>query len=301
MSSQTHHTQSHFFNPIINIVKRFLTFLFTQLAQNSLINITFQSTTINHDTSTQNSQYADWMKQYYPKSNFQSYKEDKMQLPLTTTLDIYDGHSQLQVQDILTSDNQDKKQLRTNYEVLNQLCRKIRKKYGMEPAEKTIFLTAVNHQNERQSKLLDALQHQGILPDAVDYRWVFVDQLNENRSDGDRTVSSLAFDITYDLGLLAGRCEGLADSRQPQVLVVTGSFNIYRSLLDFVMKRNGKAVLAFFKTYLERRFSTYGLFDENCPVKFYDLNPHSEALLGCKLDTDIHDAKGSGPSGHNPL
>jgi hypothetical protein len=74
---------------------------------------------------------------------------------------------------------------------------------------------------------------------------------------------------------------GVLSSRpNPQVIVVSGSFGLFDALADFTENHGGRAVLVFFQRFLDPRWGVMGFNDK---LRFYDLEPHSEELLGIDL------------------
>jgi hypothetical protein len=70
---------------------------------------------------------------------------------------------------------------------------------------------------------------------------------------------------------------------KPEVVVVTGGFEVFGPLSHFVRRTGGVAVLAFFRRFVDPRWITSGLLDPDGPVRFMDLDPHAETLLGVDL------------------
>jgi hypothetical protein len=72
-------------------------------------------------------------------------------------------------------------------------------------------------------------------------------------------------------------------NKKPHLIVVTDAFDTFYPLVDFVQARNGKVSLAFFMSGLEPRWQRAGLYGENCPVRFVDLDPYAKSILGVDL------------------
>jgi hypothetical protein len=171
---------------------------------------------------------------------------------------------------------------KTNYQNLLGLLEEIRSRHGMRPAEATIASMAVDLRSDKQLRFVEALGKLGMITDPIDYRWGFVGIVGSRPDEQERSVSSMAPQVAYMLGLLAGRGEVTGD--KPEILVVTGVFDIYRSLLDFVQNRGGKAVLVFPRSMLDHRWSWEGLGSPDCSIGFEDLEPHAEKVFGVRLD-----------------
>jgi hypothetical protein len=171
---------------------------------------------------------------------------------------------------------------KTSYQAILSVCERIRAKHSMRPADATIASMAVDLRSEKQLRFVDALKKMGITVDPIDYRWAYVGSAGNHNDDQDRPPSSLAPQVTYILGLLAGRAE--ATGVKAEVLVVAGVFDIYRSLLDFVQNRGGKAVLAFPRAMLDHRWAWQGLGTAECAIEYEDLEPDAEEIFGVRLD-----------------
>ena len=157
---------------------------------------------------------------------------------------------------------------RAGFEVLAQE----RQRLGFSVAENTLAVATVDLESEGQSRFVTALVRMGILVERVDFRRADVTLPLSADSDR-RHITSLAPNVAYVLGLLAGRAS-------PEVVVVTRAFELLDPLTDFVERRGGKAAIAFFRRYLDGRFGAAGLFDSASSVKFIDLNAHSERIIG---------------------
>jgi hypothetical protein len=169
----------------------------------------------------------------------------------------------------------------TDYKALRLLCGEIRRKHDMQlEAGATIAAVAVDENSDKQRRFVDALGKMGIKTDAVKYQWAYVGQVGGQLEKGELPpTQSLAAGVTYWMGLIAGRAE--VQGVQPEMLIVTGVFDIYRSLLDFVQFRGGKAVLLFPRSMLDHRWFTQGgLGTSECPIKFEDLEPYGADVFG---------------------
>lgn len=196
----------------------------------------------------------------------------------TTSLDIINALDLFHVTERLTSERSTESPPRTNYQALIKLSDAWRVAHGMRPASARIALLAVDTRSEKQAKFAEALAKMGISADPMDYRWAFAGSIEERPDKQDRSVGTLAMQITYLLGLIAGRAEVLGET--PHAVIVTGVFDIYRGLLDFVQHRNGKVVLAFPKSMLDHRWNWVGLGSEECPIQFVNLEGDSLDLFG---------------------
>lgn len=132
-----------------------------------------------------------------------------------------------------------------------------------------LAFVAINLEKESQKKFSGFLHHLGFLVDITDFRDAFILP--------DRTTSyqRLSTRITYVAGLLA--------HKKPHLVVVTDAFDVYYPLLDIVQNRGGEATVAFFRSGLETRWERVGLFSEESPIKFVDLDPYAQEIIGVDL------------------
>jgi hypothetical protein len=153
-----------------------------------------------------------------------------------------------------------------------------REKFGFGKAQKAIAFVTSDPASEPQARFFTALTKRGILVQPVDYRHAM--PTLPIGTESDRTelrLASVTNQISYLLGLLAGR-------ENPEIVLVTRCFEIFGPLTDFVANRGGKAMIAFFRRFMDGRWAHNGLFDPDSPIKFVDLEPVSKLLLG----VDIH-------------
>lgn len=153
-----------------------------------------------------------------------------------------------------------------------------RKKHGFESSQNSLALATIDPESEGQSRFITAISRLGILVEPIDFRDASVTlPLAEDGERADRRyLRTLAPNITYVVGLLAAR-------QSPEVVIVTRAFELFRPLRDFVEKRGGKAAIAFFRRFIDPRFGIAGLFEPDSSVKFIDLEPYAEQLVGCDV------------------
>jgi len=150
--------------------------------------------------------------------------------------------------------------------------------------EAMMAFTAINFENEGQRKFTSFLQRLGFIVDATDYRDAFV--LPDKSSQYQR----LSTRITYVAGMLC--------HKKPHFVVVTDAFDTYYPLLDLAQTRGCKISLAFFRSALESRWHRVGLFGEDSPISFIDLDPFSKEIVGA----DVAPVKSqSAPAGRTGL
>jgi len=162
-----------------------------------------------------------------------------------------------------------------DYQASKAILEKARGDLQFGPAQSALAVATIDPDSDGQQRFVKALGHLDILVECVDFRHATVTA--PLWSDGERQeqkyLTTLGPSIAYVLGLMAGR-------NSPEVVIVTRVFEVYEPLLDFVTVRGGKAAVAFFRRFLDPRWAINGLFDTDGPVKFIDLDPSSEELLG---------------------
>ena len=174
------------------------------------------------------------------------------------------------------------KPAKINYGQAKEISRHARDKFGLEKAQLDIAYVSIDSHSEAQKRFLDALNAISIEQEPLDYRHAFVFDYRQpfvtwgTGDRGERPVVSLSAQICYLLGLLAERGDA-------EVVVWSPSFDLYHPLLDFVEVRNGKAVIAYFRPFLDPRWAQEGLFDDASPIRFYDLQDHAQQLVGVDL------------------
>ena len=132
-----------------------------------------------------------------------------------------------------------------------------------------VACVSISFEHEGQAKFTNFLEHQGFVVDATDYRDAFV------LPDKSSPYQRLSTRITYLAGLYA--------HKRPHFVAVTDAFDVYYPLLDLVQNRGCQATLAFFASGLEPRWQRAGLFADDSPVKFFDLDPFAKKILGVEL------------------
>jgi hypothetical protein len=132
-----------------------------------------------------------------------------------------------------------------------------------------LAFVAISFEHEGQKKFCTFLQHQGFIVDPTDYRDAFV------LPDRSSPYQRLSTRLTYVAGMLS--------AKRPHLVVVTDAFDTYYPLLDFVQTRGGKVSLAFFRSGLEARWQRAGLFNDDSPIHFVDLDLYAKSILGADL------------------
>jgi hypothetical protein len=169
-------------------------------------------------------------------------------------------------------------QQQLQYKPLLEALAAYRQDHALDPADLHLAPVTLDPLNEKQTRFVDALEAMGIRCNATDFRQAYlsIPGIYGQKFPG-VLVPSVATQITYALGLLAGRGKG-------SVVVVSGVFDVYIPLSDYV-GRGGKAVVAFLRRYLDPRWEQYGAFGENGGIAFLDLEPYAESLLGASLQS----------------
>ena len=166
-----------------------------------------------------------------------------------------------------------------NYAKLKERLDSIRREAKWPPATLTAILLSVDPQSEGQSRFQSMLRHAGFDPDIVHFRDAFV-SLPPGRSPSEMTMKStvsLAARLSYIAGLMAGH--PLA-----HFMVVSHSYELHAPLLDLAGRLpKGKVGLAYFGSLLDYRWRSSGIFDKNLGFRFFDLDEHSDELLGVNL------------------
>lgn len=175
-----------------------------------------------------------------------------------------------------------------NYNTLLRILEAVRRARGFRPADQSFAPAAIDTRSDSQKRFITALTQLGMVVDPIDYRVTFITAGGDDR---ERSMTSLGPYLTYIAGLIAGR-------ENPELVLVTGSFEPYLPLLDFTSRRDGKALLCYFRAFLDPRWSDIGrIFEPESAIKFYDLTPDAQSLLGVPLVDEEHGEAGMAPTG----
>lgn len=168
-----------------------------------------------------------------------------------------------------------------DYSALLEELAGIREKEGYRKSDGAFGPAAVDLMSERQFKFTDALQHRGIAVERIDYRQTYVSRpVEKDVIYDEQSPLSVGPVLAFLLGRLAER--GKAGSSKPEVLVVTGSFDVYHPLRQFVDICDGRAGIVYFKQLLDPRWSQ--VWEEESSIEFYDITAASESILGVDLN-----------------
>lgn len=186
-------------------------------------------------------------------------------------VNVYDCAALFALGDSLKDDQG--KAAKINYARAKELSARARADHGLAPAQVDIAFASIDPHSEPQRRFLDALRAIGIEQEAIDYRHASIVSGGPERAE--RQPASLSAQISYLLGLLA-------DRQNAEIVVWSPNFDLYYPLRDFVEVRSGKAVVAYFRRFLDARWAQCGLF-EGKSIQFFDLEDYAEELLGIDL------------------
>lgn len=171
--------------------------------------------------------------------------------------------------------------VKINHEALKKVLEEnVTKKAGFRNIDKILVVCSMLPKSNSQSRFIESLKSFGyVVHEVAHWRTCvpFFGLTSVSDLTRKNSVPVLFPIINYMIGMLSSR----ADS---QVVVVSGSFGLYNALADFTENRGGKAVLAFFQRFLDPRWNIVG-FNEK--LQFYDLEQHSEELLGINISKAI--------------
>jgi hypothetical protein len=214
------------------------------------------------------------------------------------------------------------------YAKLRETLDDLRKERGWCPSSLNSILLSVDPQSQGQQRFLSMLVNAEYEPHIVHFRDNFVSVppgrsaeeffKRDESANRTKTIASLASRIAYIAGLMAHRLDS-------QILVVSHSYEICGPLADLsrrMKKRaeesesrkmkegrrmteessgsSGKVGLAYFGSLLDYRWRGAGLFEGKegkLGVEFFDLDPHSEALIGVDLARRENSGSGSQATG----
>lgn len=136
--------------------------------------------------------------------------------------------------------------------------------------EPRLAFVAVNFDNPAQKKFVSYLEHHlSFVVDQTDFRDAFI--LPDRKSGYQRLSTRIAY------------VAGMLSARKPELVVVSDAFDVYYPLLDIVQNRGGRVTLAFFRSALEPRWERVGLFTNDSPIKFIDLDSYARKIIGANL------------------
>lgn len=177
------------------------------------------------------------------------------------------------------------KRITLNYPAL-QLClrdARAQQETSFPPATLSLLFASTDPESEGQSRFIEMLSKSGFVVDASDFRenyrspapGTFPSTFRDGRHDDVKPQGSLVARIAFALGLLARH-------QTPSVVVVSHSFELHAPMAELA-RRGGKVSLAFFGSLVDNRWKRAGLFEQDSPIQFIDLDMRSLDLLG--LDT----------------
>jgi len=151
---------------------------------------------------------------------------------------------------------------------------------GWADAELIVALLSIDTKSEGQQRFADMVARYFEVEESY-YRDNFVSTPAGrhpaevfDKEKGVRPFISLAPRLAYGVGRLA-RYE------EPHVLVLTHCFELYYPLTHLVRSNmQARVGLAYFSSLLDHRWKQAGLFDDESPVDFFDLDPYASEILG---------------------
>lgn len=204
--------------------------------------------------------------------------------PSPSSLNIVDGNYTFAVTEWVRSHTSGAQERSTfSYAELRGVLAAARQNLGLRPADAHVAAVSIDPANKSQQKFPDALERLDYAVERLDFRHNFVSvPAGPDADRADRiSITSLSPTLAYILGILTGQAKSAA--AMPEVVVVTGSFDLFHPLHHLVRRTSGKAAIAFFRRFLDHRWAINGLFDPGSPIAFYDLEAHSEALLSVDI------------------
>jgi len=175
-----------------------------------------------------------------------------------------------------------------NYSNLRNVLDSFRAQSKWRPSSINTVLLSADPSSDRQARFHTMLKRSGFDPDVSHYRESFV-SVPPGRSPQEtgKPIVSFSARIAYIAGLMARYPD-------PHFLVVTHSFELFAPLTDLVRRvPNGRVGIAYFWSLMDHRWKTAGLLDEKSPIKFFDLDPHSDDLMG--IDPMSHTEESTDP------
>jgi len=180
-----------------------------------------------------------------------------------------------------------------DYSKLRECLDSLRRQHGWRPASPNTIVLSIDPNSEGQRRFQDMLRHAGFEVDVVHFRDTFV-SVPPGRSPNEmssKPIVSLAPRIAYVAGLMARFDD-------PQLLVISHGFELYGPLIDLRRRLASSRVgIAYFGSLLDYRWKLAGLFDGKLDVEFFDLDLHSDDLLG----VDLVGRTGVAPDARNGL
>ncbi len=201
-----------------------------------------------------------------------------------SSIDIVDGNFTFAVTDWVRSHaTGGVERVTFSYSELKSVLALARQGLGYRSADARLAAVSVDPANKSQQKFPEALERLDYAVERMDFRHNYVSvPAGPDADRADRiSVTSLSPSLAYVLGMLTGQSKFA--SLKPEVVVVTGSFDLFYPLRHFVRRTGGRVALAFFRRFLDHRWAMNGLFDPDSPVGFVDLEEHSERLLGVNM------------------
>jgi hypothetical protein len=152
------------------------------------------------------------------------------------------------------------------------LLRALEQEFPSQEFDPKLAFVAIDFDNEGQRKFCSFLQRLDFIVDPSDYRDAFV------MPDRSTQYQRLSTRLTYAAGLLSASVSDF--------VVVTDAFDVYYPLVDLAQARKRTVTVAFFRSGLEPRWQRAGMFKDDSPVKFVDLDRYAKPIIGADLGTE---------------
>lgn len=173
----------------------------------------------------------------------------------------------------------DEEKLTLQYQPLHGVVEKIRDTAGWRPSQHSSLAVSVDPRSSGQQRFLSALLKSPFEPDPVDFRELYP-SLPPGRQPSDATskpVGTFASRLSYVLGRLSRHTD-------PHVLVISHCFELYWPLANIRLHHpKARVGIAYFSSLLDIRWQQQ-LSAANCPVEFFPLDEHIEAVFGIRPD-----------------
>lgn len=169
--------------------------------------------------------------------------------------------------------------LTLQYPALHEVIEHLRRVADWRPSQHSSLAVSVDPRSSGQQRFLSALQKSPFEPDPVDFRELYP-SLPPGRQPGDfpaKPMGTFASRLSYVLGRLSRHPD-------PHVLVISHCFELYWPLTNIRMHHpRARVGVAYFSSLLDIRWQQH-LKAPGCPVEFFPLDQHVEAIFGIRAD-----------------
>lgn len=179
----------------------------------------------------------------------------------------------------LIAERHNRSKVTIQYNELKNRLDEFRRAEGWPPAVLNVILLSLDPASEGQQRFKSMLSHAGFEPDVVPYRDAFV-SLPPGRSPAEssaKPITSFAARIAYIAGLMTRYDDA-------SLIVVSHAFELCSPLADLAERLPKRRVgIAYFASLMDFRWRSAGLFDDELPISFFDLDPFGLDLMGIDL------------------